>query len=323
MPHSEDQLTRPLNILLVEDSLGDAILVRKALQKNRARDCQVTHASSLAEGLKALNEHSFDVVLLDLSLPDSSGFEGLLNLQNLAPKTPIIILTAYADEAVALQSVLSGAQDYIFKDKLESAAIDRSVNFAIQRKRFEETLTTKANFDPLTGLPNRNLFENRLDMTLARHKRMGGGLAVFLLDLDCFKAINDTLGHSIGDQVLQQAGQRMTLSIRAYDTAARFGGDEFAIILDGLQQPAHAEMLAAKIIDAFAAPFLVNGQPITAGVSIGIALNLAGQAANREMLMGQADEAMYLAKLSPHSDFKIYSSHFESPELTSVVRLLP
>ena len=285
-----------LNILLVEDSVGDALLAKKALQSAISSGLTLRVVDTLETALRTIDDQSFDVILLDLSLPDASGFEGLISLQNLAPKLPIIILTAYADENVALQAVRFGAQDYLFKDKLDGYTIKRSIQFAMQRKRFEEILTQRANFDPLTGLVNRSLFENRLDIAVARQMRSHLSVGVFLLDLDRFKQVNDTLGHAAGDALLQQVATRLKSSVRPYDTVARFGGDEFALLIEGIQQLSDCTAIAEKITQLISAPFELGEHHVEIGISIGIGTNLADPTLTPRMMMKSADEAMYAAK---------------------------
>ena len=193
----------PLRVLLVEDSKGDAILIKKALTQSTPDSHNIQHVTNLASALKTLAENEFDVVLLDRSLPDTIDFSGLFSIQNMAPKLPIIFLTGLKDEAIALNAVEQGAQDYLFKDNIDPHRIKRAIQYAIRRKRFEDVLILQANFDNLTGLVNRILFENRLDVALTKRKRHDEGIAVFFMDLDRFKQVNDTLGHAAGDQLLQ------------------------------------------------------------------------------------------------------------------------
>lgn len=288
---------RPLHLLLIEDNRGDAMLIEKTLKNAMLGAVNVKRAKSLATALKALGEASFDVALLDRSLPDVEGFCGLHSIQNFVPTLPVIFLTAYQDEHSAYEAIEQGAQDYLFKDKMDGHAIKRAIQYAMLRKQFEGILITRANFDVLTGLANRMLFESRLDMALARMRRQGGNLALLFLDLDHFKQVNDTLGHAAGDQLLKEVGVRLKNVLRLYDTAARFGGDEFAVLLENIPAIEHAEMVAKKIIALMAAPFTVMGNPVEIGVSIGIApcvasKNMPGAAE----LLQQADAAMYAAK---------------------------
>ncbi len=286
----------PLRILLIEDSKGDALLIEKALNAAMPEGYSIQKAVTLEEALKLLPDHSFDVALLDRSLPDVEGFDGLHSLQNIAPQLPIVLLTAYKDEQTALEAIEQGAQDYLYKDKIDGHIIKRALQYAVLRKEFEGVLIMRANFDNLTGLANRMLFESRLDMALAKMKRHSGEVAVLFLDLDRFKPVNDTYGHAAGDKLLKEVGGRLKGALRAYDTASRFGGDEFAILLEGLPKAQHAEIVAKKIIQLLDAPTNVFGNEVTVGVSIGIAACASGQEISAETLMQQADAAMYEAK---------------------------
>ncbi len=300
-----------IHILLVEDSISDALLVRRALASATQAPFHVQHVTSLNAALQAIGEKEYDVVLLDLSLPDSAEFDGLLSLQQLAPKLPVVILTGQSDEEMALKAVVCGAQDYLFKDKADGLAIIRAMQYARKRKQFEATLITQANFDTLTGLANRVLFESRLDMALARIRRTGAGLGVFFLDLNRFKSVNDTMGHSAGDSLLQQVAQQLKLCLRPYDTAARFGGDEFALLIEGIAQPRDCASIAQKIIGRLAAPFSLCGRMAEIGVSIGVAVCMAAEDADRETLMRHADEAMYDAKQSAESAYRFYTPEIQ------------
>jgi len=293
--------------LLIEDSKTDAVLIAQALTIAAKSSYQVKMVENISAALRALGEEKFDVILLDLSLSDTTGFNGLLSIQNMAPKLPLVILTAYADEEAALKAVEHGAQDYLFKDKVSGYTIQRAMQYAIKRKQFEETLITRANFDYLTGLVNRNLLENRLEMALARSKRSGDGIGVFFLDLDRFKQVNDSFGHPAGDLLLKEVAERLKQSFRTYDTAARFGGDEFALLIEDIKQASDCTIIAEKIIQKISEPFIINNKQANVGVSIGIATCLPGENFTREDLMQKADQAMYRAKLVKDSAYRFYT----------------
>ena len=297
----------PLRILLVEDSKSDAVLIEKALAQAMGETYRLQRVLTLGEALSVLSEREFDVALLDRSLPDAEDYRGLHAIQNRAPKLPVIFLTAYRDEEAAFSSIEQGAQDYLFKDKFDGHAIKRSIQYSILRKQFESVLIVRANFDNLTGLANRMLFESRLDMALARMKRQGGQVGVLFLDLDRFKQINDALGHIAGDKLLHEVGARLKGCLRPYDTAARLGGDEFAVLIEGQGDESQCAAVARKIIGLFAAPFTVGDKTVNAGVSIGIAIG-SGEGANGEELVRRADAAMYEAKSQPGSAFSFYGA---------------
>jgi len=295
-----------LRILLIEDSKGDALLLAKLLNHTLPETHTLTKATSLAAAIDILCEAQFDVALLDRSLPDVEGFSGLHTIQNIAPQLPIVYLTAYKDEDTAFEAIEQGAQDYLFKDAMDGHMVKRAIQYAILRKQFEGVLILRANFDMLTGLANRTLFESRMEMALARMKRQGGTLAVLFLDLNQFKQINDRLGHAMGDLLLQEVGCRIKSVLRPYDTAARMGGDEFALLLEGLPEPHHSEVVAQKIIQRINMPFMLSSREYKIGISIGITTCTRDQNFNCEILVQQADEAMYVAKSSSESTYRIY-----------------
>jgi diguanylate cyclase (GGDEF)-like protein/PAS domain S-box-containing protein len=163
------------------------------------------------------------------------------------------------------------------------------------RKSLEEQLTHQALHDPLTKIANRVLFRDRVDHTLSKFKRSNGSLAVLFLDLDNFKAINDSLGHAAGYKLLLAVAQRLQDCLRNSDTAARLGGDEFAVLVEYMHQAEEAEMIAERIMAVFRQPFLIEGKGVHVGTSIGIASN-SQSAKNSDEILRNADLAMYLAK---------------------------
>ena len=164
-----------------------------------------------------------------------------------------------------------------------------------ERKRHEAELEHQAMHDSLTGLPNRTLLSDRLGHAVAHAKRFGKPIALLLLDLDRFKAINDTLGHQIGDRLLCQVAERLTGPLRACDTIARLGGDEFAMVLSEVTDLASVEAVARRVVESLCEPFSIEDLSLEIGASIGIAL-YPQHAAEPERLLQCADVAMYIAK---------------------------
>ncbi len=173
------------------------------------------------------------------------------------------------------------------------------------RKRTEVELARAAFSDPLTGLPNRMLFEDRLDHAMKRRARMSTPVAVLMLDLDGFKAINDSFGHPVGDALISMVGQRLVDLTRADDTVARMGGDEFAILLDKVTDEQIIHTVAGRIATAFEKPFEVMGSPIQVNASMGIA-PLTSEQEGPEDLLRFADVAMYRAKEKPGTTYEIF-----------------
>jgi len=174
-----------------------------------------------------------------------------------------------------------------------------------RRKEAEDSLRKMAQFDGLTGLLNRRVFVSRLDHAIAEARRRGGTMAVLYLDLDHFKDVNDTLGHPVGDRLLKSVAQRLTENVRASDVVARFGGDEFAVLMSDLGNPADAAVLAKKLIDAIARPFRIDANDVYTGISVGIALSEPDNDA--EALLSRADVALYRGKMEGRQTYRFFS----------------
>ncbi|MGB6055444.1 MAG: EAL domain-containing protein, partial [Burkholderiaceae bacterium] len=174
------------------------------------------------------------------------------------------------------------------------------------KKQTEAQYWSHANFDTLTGLPNRRLFRDRLDECVKKAARSGLGLALFFIDLDRFKEANDLLGHDAGDLLLVEAGKRIAGSVRIADTVARLGGDEFTVILDGQDEEAHVERTAQKIIDALAQPFHIGNEIVYLSASVGITLYSKDANASEELIRN-ADQAMYAAKNAGRNRFSYFT----------------
>jgi diguanylate cyclase (GGDEF)-like protein/PAS domain S-box-containing protein len=176
-----------------------------------------------------------------------------------------------------------------------------------ERKRAEEELAYMATHDSLTGLPNRTLFTDRLSMALNQARRSQKNLAVMLLDLDYFKDVNDTLGHSVGDQLLRAVGSRLSGLLRKGDTIARIGGDEFLLLLPEMLHVEYATTLAQKVLEAFREPFVFDGHQLHITTSIGIAI-FPDDDGDADTLMKSADIAMYRAKNKGRDSFQRYTA---------------
>jgi diguanylate cyclase (GGDEF)-like protein/PAS domain S-box-containing protein len=173
------------------------------------------------------------------------------------------------------------------------------------RKEAEETIRTLAYYDPLTGLPNRILFLDRFNLALAQANRNHQEIALLTLDLDRFKEVNDTLGHSAGDQLLKEAGQRLASLLRKTDTIARMGGDEFMILLSAIGGKEDVKRVSRKILDMFQIPFHLEDQSISMTASIGIAV-FPDDGRTADLLIKNSDRAMYRTKEAGRNNFQFY-----------------
>ncbi len=214
----------------------------------------------------------------------------------------------------------AGAHDYILKDNTARLvpAIERELKEAEVRRDYrqaQERIQYLAYFDPLTDLPNRTLFTDRLQQAMLVGRREKQRFALMVMDLDRFKDINDASGHHTGDRVLQQATTRLKACVRESDTVARMGGDEFAILLPTASHLDSATVAARKILEAFTKPFQVGDRNFEIGASLGIAL-FPEHSNETDMLMRAADTAMYEAKRT-HSGFKVYSPDLDRKSETT------
>lgn len=192
----------------------------------------------------------------------------------------------------------------VFTGKIrEIVGVSRDVT---ERKRVEEQIEYQAYHDALTGLPNRRLFRDRLTVALAHARRMKHPLAVMFLDLDRFKVVNDTLGHSTGDELLKTVGTRLQSSLREEDSIARMGGDEFTILLADLKTTDDSAKIAQKVLDTVAQPLRIDGTELFVTTSIGIAL-FPSDGDTAEALLANADHAMYRAKDAGRNSYQMFT----------------
>lgn len=176
-----------------------------------------------------------------------------------------------------------------------------------ERIKAEEKIRKLAYHDPLTGVPNRFLFNEQFNLARARASRYGEKIAILLLDLDKFKEINDTMGHKMGDLLLQAAGRRLQQLIREEDVIARMGGDEFIILLQEVRKMRDAEAMAEKIVHAFRKPFSIEGRDLSVTTSVGVAV-YPDHGGDLDLLMKNADSAMYAVKTRSRNGFSTYGS---------------
>jgi diguanylate cyclase (GGDEF)-like protein/PAS domain S-box-containing protein len=188
-----------------------------------------------------------------------------------------------------------------------NAVIQCNIRDITERKRQERELVNIGTHDALTSLPNRVLFDDRLKIALAHAMRSQKKIAVMLLDLDRFKEVNDTLGHDVGDKLLQAVGDRLTKLLRKMDTIARLGGDEFLLLLPQIGHEKYAVTIAQKIIVAFHKPFVVDAHEIVITVSIGVVI-APDDGDDTDILVKSADIAMYYAKGLGRDNYQLYAS---------------
>src|SRR3970040_1754111 len=225
-----------MRVLAVEDNPDDTQFLRACLNREAAKSIELTHASSMQAAVAAILHGTFDVILLDLNLPDARGHECVEKIQHANAEIPIVVLSGQGDEDFAVEILNRGVQDYLVKWEGDGRIILRSIRYAIERKRSESRLNYLASYDALTGVPNRQYFQEQLDRATRRARRNRRKLGGLFLDLDRFKGVNDTLGHKAGDQLLKSVVSRLRAAIRSGDLLARLGGDEFAVLLEDVMR---------------------------------------------------------------------------------------
>ncbi|MBV9473475.1 MAG: EAL domain-containing protein [Solirubrobacterales bacterium] len=293
----------PTRVLLLSGDLRTARLIEDQLHAAWSAVELITHPIWAAPAAKALLDHPLSCVLLDLASADALTL--LEDMRMSAPDTPIVALLPRPDERLVLRAIRDGAEDCMVTDQLEPAALRRTLRRAIERKRAETRLVHQALHDQLTGLPNRALFLDRLGGALERSRRSGAGLAVLFLDFDDFKQINDSRGHAAGDKLLATLARRLSGLLRPTDMVARFGGDEFTLLFEGLTSEREVVLIADRICQAAALPVDVGGVEIRITASIGIAM-VADPSATPETIIREADAAMYRAKARGRSRYELF-----------------
>jgi diguanylate cyclase (GGDEF)-like protein/PAS domain S-box-containing protein len=423
-------------LLLIEDNPGDARLLREMFNEEGARRTDVTQVQCMSDAEARLAERAFDIVLLDLGLPDAQGLDAVRRARAAAPHVPLVVLTGLDDESLAAQALQEGAQDYLIKGEIEARGLLRALRYAIERKAMEDALFGEkeraqvtlncigdavictnlsgnitflnlvaekmtgwarqeasgrptadvlkildtssretipnptemaveqdrtvhlppnsilirrdgfeipvedcvspihdhegkvtgavvvlrdvsaaramtlemihsAHHDFLTGLPNRMLLSDRVNQVISLAQRHGKKVAVLFLDLDGFKHINDSLGHAVGDKLLQSIAECLVDCVRGSDTVSRQGGDEFVVLLSEVEHSEDAAITARRMLQAVAEVHPVGQHDLHITTSIGLSV-FPDDGLDAETLIKNADTAMYQAKENGRQSFQFF-----------------
>ena len=304
-------------LLYVEDD-KDTQVAMKELLENEVRIFYQAYNGK--EGLSLYEEKKPDIILTDINMPVMNGLDMASAIKDMNRTQPIVITSAFDEKNILFDALNIGIDGFVLKpvdmillmEKLESIAVNLQDHIEAQQareKRFlekEKKLHDLAYYDALTAIPNRFLFRQKLTMAIEKSKLEKHTVALFFIDLDNFKTVNDTYGHKAGDAVLINSVNNITNAIRKSDIFARIGGDEFALIVENISSKDCLRGLAKKVIDAASIPTLFQNKKLQISCSIGIGLCINGEVDSEE-LIHHADLAMYQAKTNGRSDFAFWT----------------
>ncbi len=280
---------------MIADSERDVRRLNGAVAGRAASQFDLVHVTQVSDALHQMSDRKFDAVLLDLSLHDGHDLDALKLLHEQAPDLPIIVLSSVDDEALAMRALKVGAQDSLVKGQVDGHLLVRAIRYAIERQQLHAALREMSLVDPLTLLYNR-----RGLLALARQlfkvaDRMRRRVSHIFVDLDGLKVINDTLGHSVGDQALLETTELLKETFRDSDIIARMGGDEF-VVLAMENAGADAELWTARLQENLRARNARSDRSYLLSLSIGIVYYDPNAPRELDDLLARADRLMYEEK---------------------------
>lgn len=299
--------TRLIRILIIEDDLDFSAMLTRRLSKQTRPKIETAVSTTLRQALLRLGSERFDLVLLDLTLPDSREMETYMKVRSAAPRTPVVILTGWGDDAAALTAVREGAEDFLVKGEIDGKMIPRVIHYALERHKIKEdledatrriqeinaNLEARALFDTVTGLLNRNGFRKALDREIQWAARHGWNLIVMMADLDGFRSINTLQGYAAGDEVLKKCAGILCHTLRTTDHVCRIADDRFVLLLPETSQE-NAQKIAERILAGINGS---GGSP--AGTSITASIGLAkvyGMTGSADILLTRLNSLVRRAK---------------------------
>jgi len=288
----------PVRILLVEDDHDFSRMIAHRLSKYKTPIIETAAARTLREALLRLAKEHFDLVLLDLTLPDSRELDTYIKIRSACSRTPVVILSGWGDEAAALEAVQLGAEDFLVKGEIDGKMIPRVIHYALERHRIKEDLaaaTQKLNevntslerrtlFDPVTDLYNRRGFQQAHEREIQWAARHGWNLLAMMVDIDSFKKVNSAGGYSVGDTVLKQCAEFFHKTLRTTDHIARIADDKFIVLLP--ETPVEeGEKIAERVRAGIFQPVqIVPGYPADLTVSVSL-VKVFGMTGSTDMLV--------------------------------------
>ena len=318
----------PVNLLFVEDSAEDVQLALRALRRDGLETLwrQVDSESAMKV---ALSEARPDAILSDFSMPGFDGMEALLLAREIVPQVPFIFLSGTIGEERAIAAIRMGATDYVLKSSMRrlGTAVKRALSETEERNTYETRIRYLANYDALSGLPNRSLLADRTAQAIAHARRTGRTCGLIVLNVDRFKLVNEGFGQAAGDALLNLLAERLRATVREGDTPARLGADSFAVLAADLVRPDETIALVRKIQEAASLLFALEGRQQHVSLSLG-ASTFPRDGEDFEVLLRNADAAMQRVKTAGGNGFQYYAAAMtrdatERVELENALRVAP
>ncbi|MBL4787198.1 MAG: EAL domain-containing protein [Cohaesibacteraceae bacterium] len=306
-----------MKIFLLEDDEEDSMITEDLLRDIYGEKLEFTWVTTREAALSKTARKSFDVMLFDYFLGATRGLDVIREICEAGnDKAPMILLTGQDCRETDIEAMEAGATDYLVKQDLNPTSLERAIRYSLKQKKAEQRIKHLANHDGLTGLPNRAHFMTQLEWSIQicrRHKSYG---CVLFLDLDHFKAINDTLGHDAGDELLMEVSRRLKDAVRGEDIVARLGGDEFVILMhqidDSIARATDGvQIVVQKIQAAIRKKFDLAGKTLFVTSSIG-GVTFPEPAETSEEILKCADLAMYESKFSGRDSFSLFNPGMEA-----------
>lgn len=294
-----------LKVLLLTREPTEHLWLRYLLECAKSFNSQLTWCYDLGELHELLNLDSFDVVLWDCDCRDEDPliFLGFLTIES--NQTPIVCLSAESERLMSKPIFQAGGADYICKSLLSDILLERSIRNSVLRHSVEKQHDTRSHIDSLTGIVNRKVFLDRLHQSILRAERNNEVLGLVFFNVDDFRSMNDTLGYRSADRLIKMIVARLREGLRRSDSLARIGGDEFAVILENLDNSIDANHVTSKLMALFAEPFTVSHHQLMVTLSAGVStFPEAGQTS--EHILKHANRAMLDAKREQGNSFHFY-----------------
>lgn len=282
-------------VLVIDDDRMVFRLLEAQFKSFRRGAYELDWSETYEQGLSRLLSGGYALCLLDFRLGERTGLQLIREAAETGCRTPIVFLTSESSENVDMQAMEAGALDYLVKGEINPRSLERSVRYALKLGDTLEALRRLATRDELTGLLNRREYDRILAEEDERARRFGHPLGLVIVDIDRFKAINDSHGHPAGDAVLREVAARLAGAIRTVDRVARIGGEEFALILVQTDGPTALEV-ARRAVSAVAGKPVAAGEALSLGVTVSAGVAALPADPEPGALFAAADRALYAAK---------------------------